>query len=112
MSDPPPRSPPTCARHSPSTSSGEHDVEKPGGLPVFSFRHRTVPLAASRQESVPCTPSVTTLPPATAGDERAPGKPLAGPPAGRVAYSSFQISLPVAASRQRITSLPLSYVNV
>src|SRR5262245_50734079 len=90
----------------PSIRSGEHEVENRGALPVLSFRHTTAPFSASRQESTPCTPSATTLPPATAGDDRAAGKPAAGPRAVWVAYSFFHISLPVAASRQRMTSLP------
>src|SRR3954469_13762804 len=60
---------------------------------------------------MPRTPRVTTFPSATAGELRGPENPRAGPSAPPVAYLSCQTSLPVAASRQRTTSLPPSRVN-
>src|SRR4051794_9459905 len=53
---------------------------------------------------MPRAPSVTTLPSATVGELRGPGNELAAPVAGWAGYLSDQISLPVVASRQRITS--------
>src|SRR5579884_3803042 len=74
-----------------------------------SLRHSTLPLSASRQERTPATPKVQTLPSATAGAARGPTADPPVPPAMpvtcRVAYDSFHTSLPLAASRQRITSL-------
>src|SRR5947209_2661909 len=102
---PPPRSPPSCTTHRPSTTIGEHDVKNRGSVPLeSSLRQTTLPLPASRQERVAPTPSVTTLPSATAGELRVPGKRPAGPVTLGAAYLSCQTSLPVAASRQRVTS--------
>src|SRR5438105_4473156 len=49
-----------------------------------------------------------SLPSATVGEQRGPGKRLAEPDAGLAPYLSCQISLLVAASRQRTTSSPPS----
>ena len=75
---PPCSSPPNCTMHSPSTTIGEHEVKNRGNFLVgIGLRHRTFPLAASRHESVPRTPSVMTFPSATVGDRggRGSGKP-------------------------------------
>src|SRR6185503_7147254 len=92
---------------SPPTMIGEDEVKNLGQAPEkSSLRQSTLPVAASRQESVPRTPSVTTLPSATVGELRGPACPEAGPVAPCAAYLSLQTSLPVAASRQRVTSSP------
>src|SRR5437667_12190662 len=78
---------------------------------MSSLRHSFLPVAASRQESTPRTPSVITLPFATVGELRGPEKPEAGPVAPSVSYFSCQSSLPVAASRQRVTSAPACRAN-
>src|SRR5579871_4142543 len=92
--------------HRPSVMIGELDVWNRGREPLKSFlRHNTLPEPASRQESVPCTPSVTTLPSATAGELRGPTKPRSGPLTPAASYLSCQSSLPVPASRQRRISL-------
>src|ERR1044071_9801948 len=94
--------PPSCARQRPSVMIGDEAVKNRGQTPEkSSFRQSTLPVAASRQESVPRAPSVTTLPPATAGELRGPAWPEAGPVAPPVVYLSVQSSLPLAASRQR-----------
>src|SRR6516164_9095969 len=91
----------------PSTMIGEHDAKKRGNVPRKSFlRHNSFPVAASRQERVPRTPSVTILPSATAGEPLGPENPEAGPVAPPASYFSCQSSFPVAASRQRVTSFP------
>src|SRR5205823_5296062 len=56
-------------------------------------------------------PSVTTLPSATAGEERGPENPEAGPLAPRESYLSFHNSFPLAASRQRVVSAPSARAN-
>src|SRR5437867_3354498 len=101
------RSPPSWAIHRPSTMIGELEMKNIGkGLWKSFLRHTLLPVAASRQERVPLTPSVTTLPSATVGELLGPGNPPAGPVAALASYLSFQISLPVVASRQRVTSSP------
>src|SRR5438132_6140657 len=97
----------------PSTTIGELEVKNIGQKPLkSSLRHSFFPLAASRQETVPRTPSVTTLPSATVGELRGPAcGPPAGPVAGCASYLSCHTSFPVAASRQRMTSSPPSRVN-
>src|SRR5437763_9057887 len=100
-------SPPTWAMQRPSTTTGELDVKNSGQEPAKSFlRHNFFPLAASRQERVPRTPSVTTLPSATVGELLGPENPEAGPDAPADSYLSCQSSFPVATSRQRVTSFP------
>src|SRR5215207_1362414 len=89
----------------PSTIIVDDEV-KNFGQALLSLRQTTLPLLASRQERTPRTPSVQTLPPATAGVLRGPGCFAAGPAAGCVAYMSFHTSLPLVASRQRMTSSP------
>jgi hypothetical protein len=92
--------------------SGELEVKKRGTEPLkSSLRHNSLPPAASKQDTVPCTPSVTTLPSATAGELRGPGKLPAGPLAGSASYLSCQSSFPVPASRQRRISLSPSRVK-
>src|SRR5947208_9038 len=54
---------------------------------------------------MPRTPSSTTLPSATAGELRGPEKDRAARSAPAVSYLSIQSSLPLPASRQRMTSL-------
>src|SRR5512139_3964699 len=72
-----------------------------------SLRQTILPVAASRHESVPVTPRVTTFPLATAGELRGPGCcPASGPEMVGTGYLSAQSSLPVPASRQRVTSSP------
>src|SRR5579885_2404444 len=97
--------------HRSSTSSGELEVKKRGQDLKSSLRHSTFPVAASRQDRVPRTPRVTTFPPATAGEHRAPGKEAAGPDAPPASYLSDQTSLPSVALRQRRTSWPLPRVK-
>src|SRR5262245_17432603 len=89
----------------PSTIIGELDGKKFGHALKSSLRHTFWPLAASRHESIPRTPSVTTLPLATAGELRGPEKLCAGPLAPSDSYLSCHSSLPSAALRQRVTSL-------
>ena len=102
-------SPPSCMIQRPSTMTGEQEVKKRGELFALpSFRQRTLPVAASRQESVPRTPIVTIFPFATAGELRGPEKREAGPEAPRDGYLSCQSSLPVSAFRQRNTSFEFS----
>src|SRR5262245_15611537 len=96
--------------HLPSAMSGEDEV-KNFGFDFVSLRQTTLPLAASRQETVPPTPRVQTLPSPTAGLLRGPlnpcaPRPAAGPLISGAAYLSFQSSLPLAASRQVMTSSP------
>src|SRR5258706_6345063 len=69
-----------------------------------SLRHIFCPVAASTQESIPRTPSVTTFPSATAADARGPAKPP-GSVEPCVSYFSAQSSFPLAASRHRTISL-------
>ena len=76
-----------------------------------SLRQSTLPPAASSEDNMPRTPSVTTLPLATAGELRGPEKLEAGPVAPRASYLSCHNSLPSAALRQRSTSLPFSREN-
>src|SRR5262245_5208072 len=93
----------------PSTTIGELDVKNDGHDPLkSSLRHSFLPFLASRQESMPRTPNVTTLPSATTGEARGPGNPWAAPVAGSAAYSSFHTSSPLLAFRHRVTSLPSS----
>src|ERR1700722_16591856 len=104
---PPFSSPPICTMHRPSTITGEHEVKKRGGAAAVSvFRQISLPLAASRQDNVPCTPMVTTFPSATAGELRGPGNCEAAPLAALVANLSVHSSLPVVASRHAVTSSP------
>src|SRR5262249_58456312 len=90
-----------------STISGEDRV-KNVGQDWVSFRHTTLPLAASRQETTPLAPKVQILPSATAGELRVPGPsapmPTAAPVTGRAWYLSCHKVLPLAASRQVVTS--------
>src|SRR5689334_9817038 len=91
--------------HSPSSAMGDIAVWKRGQEPEkSSLRHNTLPLPASRQETVPQTPRVRTFPSETAGELRGPPCFESGPLTAGAAYLSFQISFPVAASRQRVTS--------
>src|SRR5262249_25430867 len=99
--------------HFPSRMSGEDDVKNVGKV-LVSLRPTPFPVAASRQETVPRTPRVQTLPSATAGVLRGP---RCGPPAGLsggavAAYFSCQAILPLAASRQVMTSSPPWRVKV
>src|SRR3989442_6295919 len=91
---------------SPSTIIGELAGKKLGHALKSSLRQRLLPVAASRHEIIPRTPTVTTLPLATAGELRGPEKPWAGPLAPSESYFSNHSSLPSAALRQRVTSLP------
>src|SRR4051794_18734 len=87
--------------------TGELEVWNLGTEPLnLSFRHKGLPEAASKQARPPWTPSVTTLPPATAGEQRGPGKPLAGPLIVAALYLSAHTSSPLSAFRQRRTSWP------
>src|ERR1700722_2632840 len=104
---PPFSSPPNCTMHRPLTTIGEHEVKNRGNVSSESvLRQRTFPVAASRHERVPRTPSVTTLPSATVGELRGPGNREAAPEAALAAYLSDHCSLPVLASRQAMTSSP------
>src|SRR5260221_4829286 len=85
---------------------GELDGWNLGQAWNSSLRQSFFPVEASRHESMPRTPSVTTLPFATAGELRGPEKLAAGGSAPSDSYLSCQSSLPVLASRQRMTSLP------
>src|SRR5258708_39580287 len=72
--------PPRCAMARPSTMMGEKEVKKRGTtLGNSSLRHRSLPSAAFKQDRTPPTPSVTTLPSATAGEHLSPPR-AAGPP--------------------------------
>src|SRR5690349_14343509 len=88
------------------TTIGELDGWKFGYAWKSSLRHNFCPVAASRQEIIPRTPSVTTFPLATAGELRGPENPCAGPLAPRDSYFSDHSSLPSATLRQRVISLP------
>src|SRR5437773_11496180 len=88
----------------PSMTSGELDGKKFGHDLKSSFRQSFLPDAASRQETIPRTPTVTTLPSVTVGELRGPENPCAGPDAPSDSYLSCQTSLPSAALRQRSTS--------
>src|SRR3954469_6995490 len=90
----------------PLTMSGELEGKKRGQALKSSLRQSILPLAASRQVTTPRTPTVTTLPCATAGELRGPEKLWAAPEAPRDWYLSRQISLPSAAFRQRVISYP------
>src|SRR5205823_5137761 len=92
---------------------GELAAENRGKAPLkSSLRHTTLPVAASRQDRVPRAPRVTTLPSATAGELRGPAnsppRPAAIPVTPAASYFSCHSSLPVAVSRQRVTSFPPS----
>src|SRR5262245_20573447 len=89
---------------------GEQEVWN-RGKDLVSTRQTFSPVSALRHESVPLTPKVTTLPSATAGEARGPGKPPSGPPLKSTGCVSFQSSLPVSAFRQRVTSAPPSRAN-
>src|SRR5512138_2204174 len=99
--------------HRPPATSGEVAVWNLGHRSGKSFlRHRTLPFSASRQDRVPQTPSVTTFPSATVGELRGPPCTAAsGPLTAGAPYLSCHSSLPVAAFRQRITSLLPSRAN-
>src|SRR5262245_45611967 len=105
-------SPPSWAMQRPLTTMGEHDVKNWGAVPLkSSLRQRTLPVAASRHESVPRTPSRMTLPSTTVGELRGPEKYADGPLAPCDSYLSCHTSLPVIASRQRVISLPPCRAN-
>src|SRR5262249_22764181 len=96
--------PPRCATTMPSTMMGEVAVLKFGQAEprslAKSLRHSTLPSSALRQEIVAPSSRVTTFPSATAGDERGPLCPEAGPPTvTEFEYLSVQIGLPSAAAR-------------
>src|SRR5437588_162121 len=91
------------AMHFPSTMSGDEEV-KNAGQAFVSFRQSTLPVAASRQERTPPTPNVQTFPSATVGELRGPGCPPPGPLTACAAYLSSHTGLPLAASRQAVTS--------
>src|SRR6516165_7828310 len=95
----------------PSTTIGELAAKNLGQPLKSSLRHNTLPVAASRQETIPRTPSVTTFPSATVGELLGPENPDAGPAAPCDSYLSCQTSFPVAASRQRVISLPSCRAN-
>src|SRR5262249_32226168 len=102
---------PTRTMHLPSAISGEDEVKNFGRPSVF-LRHTSLPVAASRQETVPETPRVQALPSPTAGVLRGPLKlsflPTAAPFTGVSAFLSCHSSLPLATSRQvSSSSLPL-----
>src|SRR3954468_15331137 len=93
----------------PSTMSGDVDVLNCGYAACNSFvkslRHNTLPLAASRQETVAPSSSVTTFPSATAGDDRGPECCAAiRLTVTSVEYLSSHTGLPVATSRHWVTS--------
>ena len=91
--------------HIPSTTIGDIAVKNWGTtLGNGSLRHTSFPLAASRHDTTPATPSVTTLPSATTGELLGPGCREAGPPTACAAYLLTQSSFPLAASRHRVTS--------
>src|SRR5262247_1921874 len=76
------------------------------GQELESLRHSFLPLA-SRQERTPRTPSVTTFPSATVGEHLGPWGPRAAAlSTSPDSYLSCHSSLPPAASRQRMISLP------
>src|SRR5690348_6219857 len=95
--------------HIPSATSGDIAVWNRGTSSekslVDSFRQTTLPLWASRQESTPPTPKVTTFPSATVGELRGPGCALSGPETCTAGYLSCQMIFPLFASRQEVTSL-------
>src|SRR5207244_13515881 len=93
--------------HLPSRRSGEARVKKVGQA-LESFRHRSLPVAASRQERTPATPNVQIFPSATAGELRGPGpaQAIVAPVTARAAYLSCHRIFPVAASRHDVTSSP------
>src|SRR5262249_47690960 len=66
---------PTKTTHLPSAMRGDDDV-KNCGLALVSLRQTILPVSASRQETMPPTPRVQTLPSPTAGVLRGPGCPL------------------------------------
>src|SRR5512140_1084585 len=102
---PPFSSPPSCAMHRPSATKGDEDVKNRGLEPEKSvLRQSSLPLPASKQESVPRAPYVITLPSATVGELRGPGCRPMGSLAAADSYFSRQTSLPVAASRQTSSS--------
>ena len=79
--------PPRCAMAMPSTMIGDMAVKNLGATPGnSSLRQNTLPVAASRQERTPSTPSVTTFPSATAGELLGPGCRAAGPVTACAAY--------------------------
>src|SRR5208282_1088244 len=91
---------PRCATHRPLTMIGDIAVKNLGRPGKSFLRQITLPVAASRQDRSPLTPSVTTLPSPTAGELRGPGCDPGPPPVGALAgYLSTQICFPVAASR-------------
>src|SRR5437660_10206797 len=93
--------------HCPSTMIGEHRGKKHGQA-LESFRHTSLPVAASRQERTPPTPNVQIFPSATAGELRGPGPShaIVAPVTARAAYLSCHKIFPVAASRHDVTSSP------
>ena len=100
-----PLPPPTWAMAILSTMIGELAAKNCGT--VFgngSFRHTTLPSAAFRHETTPPTPTVTTLPSATAGDPRGPGCRDAAPVTAWAGFLSVQRTLPSAAERHWVTS--------
>src|SRR5215472_9877358 len=105
---PPSLSLPSCTMQRLSVMIGEDAVWNRGQASgKSSLRHNTLPVPASRQETVPFTPSVNTLPFATAGELLGPPCcPASGPEIDFTAYLSCQSSLPVFASRHRVTSSP------
>src|SRR5512133_2811947 len=71
---------PRWAIHLFSTISGDMPVKNCGtAFSVFSFLQITFPVAASKHDSTPAAPKVTTLSPETAGVLRGPGWEPAGP---------------------------------
>src|SRR5258708_3275974 len=80
-------SPPRSAMTFPSVMMGEDEVKNRGQALVF-FRHTSLPVAASRHESMPRTPNVTILPSATTGVLRGPGWEAAARVAASAAYLS------------------------
>src|SRR5205823_14806865 len=99
--------PPRQAMQLPSTMIGDDRVKKVGQAFV-SFRHTSLPVAASRQERTPATPNVQIFPAATAGELRgpAPSHAIVAPVTARAAYLSCHRSFPVVASRDDVTSSP------
>src|SRR5436309_15891024 len=90
----------------PLAINGEEEVKNLGQPRISSLRQIFLPLAASRHESAPRIPRVTTFPSATAGELLGPEKLEAAPCAPCVSYLSCHSSLPAAASRHRKISLP------
>src|ERR1019366_7946033 len=102
---PPLDSLPSCAMQSPPVMIGDEAVKNLGQAPEkSSLRQSSLPFEASTQETTPPTPSVTTLPSATAGELRGPLCCAGGPDTSWAEYFSCQSSFPVAASRQRMAS--------